>query len=142
MLVEHIDFSRIADSAVVLLRVGSAISAHGAEGVISFLKARAEEAGKPNIGFLLIPSEPAPQVSIAPQTEFWGVYCPQHDVWACAYNGEYIYYPSEEIAAAHARGMRGTGSHLWAAIEFGRQPLVPPALNLGDVLCPAGDFTS
>lgn len=80
---------------------------------------------------------------------FFGMYCPQHNLWLMYATGDLVYYPAPEIAQAHLdTGKAGAvsnyafmaGGHLWAVTEFGKQIHTPKeSLTSEDELCPIGE---
>lgn len=86
--------------------------------------------------------------AIADQLEapisFFGIYCPQHNIWSQDPNGNIYYYPSAEIASAHidtytafAEVAHWTPIHKWEPAEFGKQVHTPKeSLPPGQEVCP------
>jgi hypothetical protein len=70
---------------------------------------------------------------------YWGIYCPQCNVWQERMDGTFYHYPSPAIAQAHIDSERAypKRSHLWEVTEFGKQVHTPPvALPPQSAVCP------
>lgn len=76
--------------------------------------------------------------------KFFGLYCPQCDVWVKKEDGTLLYYPDPLIALEHLKTeIKGTqkylpqNEHIYEVTEFGQaEPKTRDQLKASDTLCP------
>lgn len=73
--------------------------------------------------------------------KYFGLYCPQCNVWIRKSDGTLLFYPAAELANAHLNESTYgilRGHHFWAVTEFGKEvPIDPKNMPAGTALCPS-----
>lgn len=75
--------------------------------------------------------------------KYFGIYCPQCNVWVKDTDGRFYFYPAPEIANAHITGNDALNPYLfrlhsWQAQEFGvERSILPSDLPEGVAICPS-----